>query len=25
LMENSLGPYNKRKIDFCLGDKIKFF
>jgi hypothetical protein len=25
LMESSLGPYNKRKIDFCLGDKIKFF
>ena len=25
LMESSLGHYNKRKIDFCLGDKIKFF
>ena len=25
LIESSLGPYNKRKIDFCLRDKIKFF
>jgi len=25
LMESPLGPYNKRKIDFCLTDKIKFF
>ena len=25
LMESSLGPYNKMKMDFCLGDKIKFF
>ena len=25
LIESSLGPYNKNKLDFCLKDKIKFF
>ena len=24
LMESSLGPYNRNKLDFCLKDKIKF-
>ena len=25
LIENSLGPYNKRRLEFCLRDKIKLF
>ena len=25
LIESPLGPYNKKKLDFCLGSKIKFF
>ena len=25
LIESSLGPYNKNKLDFCFKDKIKFF